>query len=76
MSLEKTAAVERMRVLQEEIATLTDDINYYADVLDTKYVDMRHMYAARNEAWAEFNMLSELVDMPVVDLDAILEAEG
>jgi hypothetical protein len=73
--LEKQAAVERIRVLRDEIATLTEDINYYADVLDTKYVNMRHMYAARNDAWVELDTLTELVEAydDATDWDSMAE---
>jgi predicted nucleic acid-binding Zn-ribbon protein len=58
MVKEKNVAKERINALRDEITRLTDEIRYSTDVLNARYVDMRHLYVARNVAWDELEPLA------------------
>ena len=76
MSLEKTAAVARIRVLYTEIDTLNEHICHYSAMGYDNDERTANLYTARDSAWAELETLSALIGLPVVDLDAILAANG
>jgi hypothetical protein len=73
MSDEKIAAISRIGVLQQEIATLSDDINYYIDTLGRDGDEhIANLCNARDAAWIEMGTLCTLVGLPLVDVDTIL----
>jgi formylmethanofuran dehydrogenase subunit E len=76
MSKEKDAAVARIRVLYAEIDTLHEHICHYSAMGYDNAECTENLYKAVDSAWAELETLSALVGLPIVDLDAILMAQG